>query len=263
MSQAFLIPVIADLCYLLLAALLPGMAGYILSLALPAAAGILWIYRRGVPGRRLRLRLSPRDTALTVLSLPLLLLVMTGISALTSLVLGRIGFTAPATDLTAPTALLLLRHALLPAVLEEALFRYLPLSAFPRENPKNAVVYSAVFFAVMHLSFYRIPYAFVAGLLFAALDLMTGSILPSLLLHFANNALSVLCMKYSLLAGQEWMLCIGLLLLSLLATGIAAGTGVLRRFCPTPAVRAEKMHFDLYALLLVAVGILLSVIALF
>ena len=41
MSQAFLIPVIADLCYLLLAALLPGMAGYILSLALPAAAGIL------------------------------------------------------------------------------------------------------------------------------------------------------------------------------------------------------------------------------
>ena len=50
-------------------------------------------------------------------------------------------------------------------------------------------------FALVHMSLFRIPYALVAGVIFAYITILTGSILPSMLLHFANNAVSVLWMR--------------------------------------------------------------------
>ena len=90
----------------------------------------------------------------------------------------------------------LLSHAVVPAVLEECFFRYLPLVLLKRGKPRTLVLISSLFFALAHLSLYQIPYAFVAGVLYMLVALYTESILPCVLLHFFNNALSVLMMLY-------------------------------------------------------------------
>lgn len=91
----------------------------------------------------------------------------------------------------------LLLHALLPAVLEEALFRYIPLRLLSGENGRVCVIVSAIFFALSHHSLYSIPHALVAGIAFMTLDIISGSVIPSLVIHLLNNTLSVLLMFYS------------------------------------------------------------------
>jgi membrane protease YdiL (CAAX protease family) len=93
-----------------------------------------------------------------------------------------------------------LTHALLPAVLEEGLFRFVPLKVLSPISRKIAVLLSAALFAIVHGSVYKIPYAFAAGVIFAMLDIYFASLLPSLLIHFLNNLLS-LTVSYGYLDG--------------------------------------------------------------
>ena len=46
-------------------------------------------------------------------------------------------------------------------------------------------------FAFAHANLFQIPYALVAGFIFSSLYLLTGSMLPSIILHFLNNAISL------------------------------------------------------------------------
>ena len=82
-------------------------------------------------------------------------------------------------------------HALLPAVLEEALFRYLPIRLIAPHSPRCAIFVSAFFFSLIHADLFSIPYALMAGVIFMLIDLMTDSVVPSVVIHFINNALSV------------------------------------------------------------------------
>lgn len=91
----------------------------------------------------------------------------------------------------------LLLHALMPAVLEEALFRYVPLRLVARRSPRGAVILSALFFALVHADFFTVPYALFAGVAFMVLDIALDSIYPSLILHFINNAMSVLSIFFA------------------------------------------------------------------
>ena len=93
--------------------------------------------------------------------------------------------------------LALLLHALLPAFLEEALFRYLPMKLLARENGRACVLISAILFALSHHSFFSVFYAFVAGVSFMLIDIISDSVIPSFIIHFLNNALSVLLTFYS------------------------------------------------------------------
>ena len=88
-------------------------------------------------------------------------------------------------------------HALFPAVLEEALFRYLPMRLLAPYSRRGAVVVSASFFALVHHDFFSIPYAFLAGLIFMTVDLATDSVIPSVIIHFINNAISVALLVYA------------------------------------------------------------------
>ena len=94
-------------------------------------------------------------------------------------------------------ALALLSHALLPAILEEGLFRYLPMKLIGFENGRACVLISALLFALSHHSVFSIPYAFVAGIAFMIIDIISGSVLPSLFMHLFNNSVSVVLMFYS------------------------------------------------------------------
>ena len=86
----------------------------------------------------------------------------------------------------------ILKYGLAPAIFEEMLFRYLPLRRLGSYSPRLAVFYSALFFSLVHASLLKIPYALLAGLIFAAIDIAAGSVLPSMIIHFINNLLSIL-----------------------------------------------------------------------
>lgn len=90
----------------------------------------------------------------------------------------------------------LIRHALLPAVFEELLFRYLPLVLLGRENPKALILTSSLFFALGHVSLVHLPYALFAGICYMSLALLTGSVWPCILTHFLNNLLSLTLSLY-------------------------------------------------------------------
>lgn len=88
-------------------------------------------------------------------------------------------------------------HALLPAVMEEMLFRYIPLRLLSKDNAKACVLISALLFALSHHSLFSMPYAFIAGVSFMIVDIASGSVIPSIVMHFINNTLSVLLMAFS------------------------------------------------------------------
>ena len=92
--------------------------------------------------------------------------------------------------------LAILNYALIPAILEELLFRYIPMRLLAPYSKRGIVIISALFFALIHHNFFVIPYAFVAGVIFMVIDISTESIIPSIIIHFINNATSVGMIMY-------------------------------------------------------------------
>ena len=114
---------------------------------------------------------------------------------LTTLFMGAFGFSGSVIENT-PIYTALITHALIPALLEEILFRYLPLKIMAAHSKRFAILLSAVAFSLCHTNLFQIPYAFFAGLVLAYITLHSGSLIPAFITHFANNALSVTTMLY-------------------------------------------------------------------
>lgn len=113
------------------------------------------------------------------------------ISYITSLIIFAITGKTNSVDLGDSFLLALVSHALVPALLEEAIFRYLPLRLIAPHSPRAAIIISAFFFSLAHHDLFTIPYALVAGVMLMVVDLATESVIPSVIIHFINNALSV------------------------------------------------------------------------
>lgn len=89
--------------------------------------------------------------------------------------------------------------ALLAPVVEEMVFRGAVLRVLLRNDNNStpaspsstskivAVIVSALFFAFAHLNPAQMPHAFLIGILLGWLYLRTGSILPGIVYHWANN----------------------------------------------------------------------------
>ena len=134
---------------------------------------------------------TAKDGATVALLLAPTLLGVIGLSALFSYLASLISSPDDAT-LTGSFFTLFLLHALLSSVLEELVFRYIPIALISPHSKRSAVLISAVFFALVHTNLAQIPYALFAGLVFAAVDIATGSILPSVVFHLVNNTVSLL-----------------------------------------------------------------------
>lgn len=193
--------VLLDLLFLLLLIISGTVAGatrwvlYFLAYILPIAAGLLLIRRRGLSAEPPRLAFrTDRAVFSAALFAPTMLAVI-AISAFTALVLSFFGKTNE-TDVSGSLVYELFRHALLPAVLEEILFRYIPIKLLSPHSRRGAVGVSTLLFALIHLNLFQIPYALLAGVALAFLTVASGSILPGVLLHFLNNAVSVIWMKF-------------------------------------------------------------------
>ena len=79
-----------------------------------------------------------------------------------------------------------------PGVFEELAFRGVILSSLQLAiGNKEALLVSAMMFAILHLSLPSMPHLFVIGLVLGWLRLRTGSLLPGMLMHFTHNLLVV------------------------------------------------------------------------
>lgn len=90
-----------------------------------------------------------------------------------------------------PIALYYLTVAVLPALVEEFAFRGVIMGSLRRHSDALALLTSSAAFALMHGNFVQIPFTFCCGLVFGYLAIRTNSLLPAILVHFLNNALSV------------------------------------------------------------------------
>ena len=118
------------------------------------------------------------------------------IAFITSLLISLITGKNNEVDLGDDLFVAILSHALLPAILEEALFRFVPMRALKGKSWSVTIFYSALFFALIHHSLFSMPYAFIAGVVFMTINLAFDSVWPSVITHFLNNAMSVLFIFY-------------------------------------------------------------------
>lgn len=94
----------------------------------------------------------------------------------------------------------LLVIALTPAVCEELLFRGVVFHSMKEKSrPLAAMVITAVLFGAYHMSLVKFIPTGLLGLSLCYVVYRTGSIFPAMLMHFINNACSVLLMEFPVL----------------------------------------------------------------
>lgn len=126
------------------------------------------------------------DVKILLLFLPFLLFVSQLLALFSSV------FFKPVPVPQEPFFILLLTSAILPAILEETLFRGVFTHMFSRISPAFGVFVSALLFALAHMNLYQFVYTFGCGILLAIAYQMTKSLLVPILLHFANNAIAII-----------------------------------------------------------------------
>ena len=105
--------------------------------------------------------------------------------------------------------------AIVPAIVEEYIFRGVVLGAYKTVDVKTSILISSIFFALLHFSYGSVLYGFLFGCLFAYIRIVTNNILYSMIMHCAFNALNVflsyLDMESISLGGFMLMIGIGLI----------------------------------------------------
>ena len=89
------------------------------------------------------------------------------------------------------TFLYLFAVSAVPALAEEFAFRGILMGRLRKYGNCFAIVVSAVMFGAMHGNTTQIVFAFILGLVFGYIDVITDSILPSIIVHFINNFYAV------------------------------------------------------------------------
>lgn len=86
--------------------------------------------------------------------------------------------------------------SVLPGICEELLFRGFLIRFFEKYQARNAVIISALLFALFHLDPFRFLPVFLLGLLLGYLVLRSGSLFNGMLSHLMNNGLALLLTTY-------------------------------------------------------------------
>ena len=92
--------------------------------------------------------------------------------------------------------ILTLNVAVVPALIEEFVFRGVILQPLRKYGDKFAIIVSSVLFGLMHGNMTQIPFAFLVGMALGYFCITTGSIWTSVTVHFLNNLSSVILSIY-------------------------------------------------------------------
>ncbi len=171
-----------------------SMASYLLYLALPSIAVALIMRRdlRPFPTKRL----APSVFIPAVMAGLGLVVLANLVASILMNILASFGFPWPNSASVMDKSVLslvlsIVSTAVLPALVEEMVFRGYVLGALRPQGDGLAIVLSAMLFGLLHGNLLQIPFAFILGLIFAYLTVQTGSIWPAVLIHFLTNAFSV------------------------------------------------------------------------
>lgn len=88
--------------------------------------------------------------------------------------------------------LFFLSTAVVPALVEEMALRGVVMQPLRRYGDWYAIICSAVIFGLMHCNLVQIPFAFIAGIVIGYAVVVTESVWTGVIIHFMNNAFSVL-----------------------------------------------------------------------
>ena len=97
----------------------------------------------------------------------------------------------------------LITVALLPAVFEELFFRGVLLKGLSAFGKVGAILFCGLLFSIYHQNPAQTAYQFVCGAAFAWVAINSGSILPTALAHFLNNAFILFVEKFGFYASIE------------------------------------------------------------
>ena len=142
--------------------------------------------------------------------------------------------------------------ALLPAIFEETLFRGIIMEGVKPFGTVGAVLLCGGLFSLFHQNPAQTIYQFCCGVAYALVALRSGSVLPTMLAHFLNNAVIILLTKFSVAISPIIIAFSGVCLLVTITYLIF--------FDKKEIVKGEKAR-GLSFLLCASVGILICVIS--
>ncbi len=116
--------------------------------------------------------------------------------------------------------------AVVPAIVEEFAIRGVVLQPLRRYGDTFAIVMSAVVFSIMHGNMAQIPYTMTGGIILGYLAVATGSIWPSIIVHFINNFYSVVVLSVSSNYGENMsVIATGIIMVLFVVMGIIGAAG--------------------------------------
>lgn len=89
------------------------------------------------------------------------------------------------------TIFTLIAVAVAPPICEELAFRGFAMGSLSDFGQGFAVLFSSIFFGMMHSGVWGILFAFMVGFLLGCIRKTSGSLVPSMVVHFLNNVYSV------------------------------------------------------------------------
>lgn len=123
-----------------------------------------------------------------------------------------------------PLVLNLVIYALMPALVEEFLFRGWLLAALQPCGEGRALLLSALLFGLAHGNLTQLPFALLLGLLFGYVYLRTGRLWIGMVIHFLNNALSVVLDYATLYWAENTVMVAQMAVFAVIVTGgVVAG----------------------------------------
>ena len=132
------------------------------------------------------------------------LLCLSELNALFLRLVGKFGYVSPTILLPSMDGFgvvgVLFVVGVLPAIFEEILFRGIVLGGLKSFRPVYAVLLCGGLFALFHQNPAQTLYQFCCGVAFALVAWKSGSILPTVLAHFLNNAMILLLQKFGITA---------------------------------------------------------------
>lgn len=81
--------------------------------------------------------------------------------------------------------------AILPAIGEEFLHRGFLIHGLGKLGVRKTILYSALLFGLIHMNIGQFFYATIIGVVLGAVAIFSRSIIPAIIVHFMNNAISV------------------------------------------------------------------------
>lgn len=185
-------------------------------------------------------------------------LVMISGNALINLILYKSGLLSLSTGTSYSTSFLsengihpdfiysLIALCVVPAILEELLFRGIFVAEYQRYGTLFTVLLSSFFFALMHLDLPAFPTYFFSGLLLAWAILVTRSLFITILIHIGNNIFNVFLESYLWKLIQQpdsWVLVFLLIACVLLFSALMFGQAerIYAKYCLEHVSAPEKI----------------------